>query len=468
MRHSLTKLFRLFALSAALLLGAHAAQARDTVCRMPGGIQGFSAPFHEAEKFVGGNTRSLSGMKIYVTVENGALYTHSNFITRGFDVPTKIATSSTDVDLLNIVYNLVGPEENSGISYERLEGGLRNLTLYVDQKFFANPKFNAFDVESAGKVFVIDSEGVARPTMYVRGGNGRPRIAMEFQPSLFALVNDPNVPTLKDLYRGLTFQKDDVRLLPLTLDSMTAEAVKTNLPAGNVLNFDLSSIEALDSLLVAHRGKTVFPLGHMEGDSFVTRDAGGKTIFKISLGELEALAKKHNVSIFALGCNSASSTSRGGVLNVFNTLDAVNRFQAALSSSDYMQFFDNLSGDEIFILLDDSVLGGARERLSMSVRKRSGGGAGGGDDAQVGRPVRDGGSVGRIVILNPTAYRMATLNTSTPTPTPGPSYPGKKKDSDTEPYQSPEKEDSGFGWLLAVGGLVVVAGGFGIWKYNRG
>ncbi|HEV2799703.1 MAG TPA: hypothetical protein VGW12_04355, partial [Pyrinomonadaceae bacterium] len=256
-------------------------------------------------------------------------------------------------------------------------------------------------------------------------------------------LNEPGTQNLTELYRSLEFRREDVRLLPLSVDSMTVNAFKEKIPAANQVAFDLSSAAALDASLAPHRGTTVFVLGHVESNSFVVKDAGNQAVFRIPIADLEAMAHKHDISIFALGCHSASSTDASGVINKFNTVDAINRFNKAMRADNYMNFFDRLAGDDIFMVLDNSVLGGARNRMALNVYEERGAG---------GRS-RRAERIGSVTILNPTAYqaarRMAMANAATtPTPTGG--------ENPTSGASAPV--GNGGVLLLAAGGLVVASG----------
>ncbi len=458
-----------------LLLAALAVRA-DVVCRSPGGIEGFAAEYKEAERYIRPHTRSLREMDVFVTVRKDILYLHSNYVTRGYDVATKIATESAEFDLFTLVKNLVNSRERTSVSEETLASQLGNVNFYFSADFFRARKFEPLNIEDAGRLFVIDDGGVVRSTLLFPDASGRLRVVMEFHPSLYKKVDDPASVNLNNLYATRQFQRNDVRLLLLSVDSTTEALVKEKIPAANTISFDMTSKESLERSLSTHRNKTVFPLGHIEEDAFVVRDAGNKVLFEIPLTELNDIAKKYNVTMFALGCNSANATRTAGVLNTFNTVDAVNRFATAMSSSaTYIDFFHKLAADDVFILLDDS-LGGAPEWLKMQIYS---GGASGGDGGGVGEGGGGGGGrgpgrgrgarvrprpVGTITILNPPAYTPApptplvypTPDSSSPSPTPviigGSSY------NPQPPYVADEQQDDSSWWVILVVIGVGVAG----------
>jgi hypothetical protein len=456
-----------------LLLAAVAVRA-DVVCRSPGGIAGFGAEYKEAELYIRPDTRSLRDMDVFVTVRQDILYLHSNYVTRGFDVATKIATESAEFDLLTLVINLVNSEKQTVISRETLASQLGSVRFFVSADFFRARKFDPLNVEDAAQLFVIDDGGVVRPTLLIPDNSGRQRVVMEFQPSLYKKVDDPSA-NINNRYGARQFVRNDVRLLLLSVDSTTEALVKEKIPAANTISFDMTSKESLERSLSTHRNKTVFPLGHIEGDAFVVRDAGNKVLFEIPLTELNDIAKKYNVTMFALGCNSAQATRTAGVLNTFNTVDAVNRFATAMSSSaTYMDFFHKLAADEVFILLDDS-LGGDPEWLKMQIYSggvsggdgggAGGGGGGGGRGSGSGKgrgaPVRPR-PVGTITILNPPAPPTPLVygpGSSSPSPTPVFSGTSGSSSYNRQPsYIADEQQDDSSWWIILVVIGVGVAG----------
>jgi hypothetical protein len=456
-----------------LLLAAVAVRA-DVVCRSPGGIEGFAAEYKEAELYIRPDTRSLRDMDVFVTVRKDVLYLHSNYMTRGFDVATKIATESAEFDLLTLLMNLVNSKERTWIPAETVASQLGSMRFFVSADFFRSTKFDPLNVEDAGQLLVIDDGGVVRKTLLIPDASGRQRVVMEFQPSLYKKVDDPASANLNNLYVTRRFERNDVRLLLLSVDSTTETLVKEKIPAANTITFDLTSKESLERSLSNHRGKTVFPLGHIEEDSFVVRDAGNKVLFEIPLTELNDIAKKYKVTMFALGCNSAKATRTAGVLNTFNTVDAVNRFATAMSSSaTYMDFFHKLASDDVFILLDDS-LGGDPEWVKMRIYigvdgGGDGGGVGGGGGGGGIGPGRGRGArvpprpVGTITILNPPVYTppaptpwVYIPGSSSPSPTPV--FSGSSSYNTPLPYVDNEQQDDSSWWVILVVIGVGVAG----------
>jgi hypothetical protein len=73
-------------------------------------------------------------MRVYVTYSQGSLYVQSNYKSTGFPFPTKIATTEK-IDLLNLVYNLVG------------EGSAEEIRHAIDHQitFFVDPSVKRFD-----------------------------------------------------------------------------------------------------------------------------------------------------------------------------------------------------------------------------------------------------------------------------------------------------------------------------------
>ncbi|MBV9924560.1 MAG: hypothetical protein JOZ96_05910 [Acidobacteria bacterium] len=469
MKHSAPKLLRRLAPLLCLALFAAAAGAQTLFCPKHH-IDSFenvslSAEADIAKQYTQSDVSEFSDMRVYVTSKEGVLYIQTNYRPADNEYPLKLATKDAGFGLSFYIKNMLEQFELPTRGFDRAYS--KDMAVFVDQGLLSSSRYRGLRFDDAGKVNIIDASGVARPTMRVPTAGGQTQLVMEFSPSLYARVTEADPGGFSSRYKSLGFRREDVRLLSLSTDSMTKALISEKIPAANRVEFDLSSPAALEASLSAHGGTTVFALGHIEGSSFVTRDAGGKVAFTIPIAELESMAKKHNVTVFAFGCNSASATEGArGTLTAFNTVDAVGRFEQALSADNYLTFFDKLAGPEIFMLLDDSVLGAARERQALTVYARETEGAGG--RARVA-------PVGRVLILNPGAYVAASQGRPPSTPTPLPNVPAARDnrtvagggggDSGSEDSGS---EDSGSGMLIfAGGGLLALAGITGVVMYRR-
>jgi hypothetical protein len=331
------------------------AEAHDSVvCRLPA-ILGFDAVGETAKEYVGHETTSVpDDTKVYVTVENGKLYLHSNFLTPGYDNASKLATSRTDFDLQNLTFNLIGKEEESHVSEEAFLSAFPKMRFIVDGKLFIDPTFADLDFNNAAHVSVIGKDGVVRESVKIALPTDKFRRLVRYEPNLYARVEDSSATATFKKLQEAKFDAETIKLLSLVINTDTEAAVAA-LPASRVVNAGDYSLAAVKNALQHEAGQNVFFLGHVEGDAFVTRDSSGTEVSRIRMSDLDEISRTTHVKLFPLGCNSASVHATG-VAASFNTVDAVKRFSAALSSSNWTDFYTKLSSPDLMLVLDSSVL----------------------------------------------------------------------------------------------------------------
>jgi hypothetical protein len=99
----------------------------------------------------------------------------------------------------------------------------------------------------------------------------------------------------------------------------------------------------------------------------VTRNAAGKTTFRIGVSELEQLALECcKVRLFAMGCHSAKTLSRG-MLETFNTLRALDQYEKGLQATTMLELLEAIAGgDARLALVVDKAL--VQEHVKFEVR----------------------------------------------------------------------------------------------------
>lgn len=353
------------------LIAAASGLARDVVCRLPH-IKGFEQEYDEAKRYTGENVTSLSQLKVYIQARGDTLYCQSNFVTKGYDYPTKLATSQTGIGGPSLVLNLVGESGESGISESELTQAYQTIPLYVDQSVFTSSKFKNLDFGDASRVFHIGDDGTPRRATSIFDGDST-RWLVEYASSLFAPADVQGIAKLAAELKARPLSTSDLRFVSLTKNTSTTKKIAELIPAENRIEFDLSSVEALKQRLAEHRGKTVFFLGHVEDGNFVTYDAAGKEIFKVGVKEVQDAALECcQVSVFALGCHSGKATGRNGVLEAFNTVDAVERFHDALGAANFLDFLQRLAGngqDRLSLIADSSLLSDASSSAEFAIHR---------------------------------------------------------------------------------------------------
>lgn len=117
--------------------------------------------------------------------------------------------------------------------------------------------------------------------------------------------------------------------------------------------------------------KTIFIIGHVEGDKFVIRDPSGKIEKKISISDLENAAKDVDTSLFLLGCGAGLCSSSSGFIgevNAFDVTEGLRRTVQQQSFGEALSVLAGYSGDTLVRpSLEDSVRASiSAERLAST------------------------------------------------------------------------------------------------------
>lgn len=355
-------------------------QAKFLACRLPG-IAGFGKAAAKAKKHLKPTTRAVSQTTVFITVENGELYLHSNYITGRFEHPTKIATDEANIDLLTLAHNLIGGEESSGVSGRTFMRSFNDITFTVEQRLFTHPRFKHLDFSNARNVKIIGTDGVVRPTRQMRLSSDEVHRFVQHD-KLYVRATEPNAAKVVRSFAAKPFRQNDVRVISMVTDRATNQKMTELIPETNRVSFDWSAANEMENVMAANRGRTLIFIGHVENGSYIVLDANNSVVLlTIPLSQLESMAKRHDVTLYALGCNSAGNAGVG-VADVFNTVEAVQGVSAALQTSGtHFQFVNRLSSPDLPLVIDDAIfekagagvyahfmlLGGNRLRLAISV-----------------------------------------------------------------------------------------------------
>lgn len=324
-----------------------------------GALAGFEPAYKSARQFVGPETTDPSESNVYVTAEGDYLYVETNY--RGDRSESAARIASMDG---GEIQEFIGGIEAARQASE--SGGSDGATYYVDQKVFSSKRHQHLGLDGSRKVKVIGDDGVPRPARRITLADNSAQWLVQFRPSVYARAEVGGISGLSGRIESQSFSKDDIRLLPLVDDRATSDKIAELVPARYQVPFDLSSPEALARSLSAHRGRTVFPFGSIEGGSFVVRDARDEVRFTIPVQRLQQLGRENGVTILPLGCKSAT-VSGSGVAQEFRSVEFIERFGRGMDASNYGEFLDSLSGPDLMIVVDDAVLAGSQHRVSMSV-----------------------------------------------------------------------------------------------------
>ncbi|MCC8991890.1 MAG: hypothetical protein LM514_04780 [Streptococcus sp.] len=357
------KLTRTFVVFLALILFSFVATAAE-VCRSAA-FSGFKMPAIRAAAFLPAEkTHDPAKACVYVEKVNGVLYFHSNFITNGFNYPTKIA-SDTIHDGAKAFVNIVHSELPSNEVWEQTEQIFRDhVRVFIDESVFDSNGIPNLDLANVKNITVVNGRRksiLSDTNLELLNRDKPPPLIMGkiLGCCLFGVPPHRSIE-FKATLENCPIETSQIRLLSLVRDSATKSAIsELSTLKGKQLaeSGAIVDIAGVEKVFVEARGKTVFLVGHVEGDHFITRNAKDEVTLDVPIATVRSLAKKHDVELIALGCKTAQrikeDTFEVGVTTDFNTVDAVRSLDRAMkTSNNYASFLESLTSDGLKVVID--------------------------------------------------------------------------------------------------------------------
>ncbi|OWW19420.1 hypothetical protein [Noviherbaspirillum denitrificans] len=126
--------------------------------------------------------------------------------------------------------------------------------------------------------------------------------------------------------------------------------------------------DAFTHALREQKQKTVFIVGHVEGDRFVVRDASGAVHGELPIAQLEAAAREADASVFMLGCSAAACSRSSGYLDAVNALHVADGLKEALRRPTFGEALSALSTGSGRMLVRPAIIGPLRTVMEVEQR----------------------------------------------------------------------------------------------------
>lgn len=317
---------------------------------------------HEKERrYLGGDTEGFGDdHRMLVTLTDGRLQFRSNI--RGTD--TRYAERISEPTLVSLARDHL----NAAGVWVSDKDISEKTTFYVDEATFERVDL---DLGAARRVFIVPDWGREEPWPVVPLVNGKVEAAVQLSRGLYIRAKQFAMRSAFARWESTEFDSRDLRLLSLVNNSETADAIADSALRNRSIKFDvrLESVpekqQRLEKLFGREEGHFLVVLGHIEKEEFVTWSESGEELLRVAVAKLEEMAKKHDVRLMLLGCNSAKVSGSTGVAGKFNTIDAVRRLGDALSAKTVSDF--------LALLCCESVGGttGEKEVLSLVISEDS-------------------------------------------------------------------------------------------------
>jgi len=155
----------------------------------------------------------------------------------------------------------------------------------------------------------------------------------ERSPGIFFPIDNAAAQKLASLLER-PLDKTKTRVISL-FDDTDADVLRALDDATGELHDAAGLVPAqkLRELLAAGRQRTLMVVGHIEGGSFVVRDAAGLVRNRIAIADLEAAAVQSESTLLLLGCGAGAIGRSAGFVGTVNALHVVKSLRAALDST---------------------------------------------------------------------------------------------------------------------------------------
>jgi hypothetical protein len=321
--------------------------AQTTVCRNSR-IYNFNNEYNLGETLCGETTSNASRLIVYFTVQDSFLYVHSNYITADYENPTKIATTETaDLEtILNTIYD--------DVDYDRLPSLIRkDITVYIDAKLINDVRHGNIDFSSVDKLNLYCPDGKVRPAIKIKKQDGKFELGIKYNNQIATKINDTNLSYIFTTIKEHKIDQKELKIISLFKVNLTKNksALETG---GSLVEFDFSNTDNFTKTLLANKDKRTVVVGNIEGVNLVKSDENGKTLFKISIEEIQKIQKANKQSIIVLGINSSKDGSAVSN-NKNNLLDAVNRLANTVGTENIEDFLNSLSSETLHFILNQTI-----------------------------------------------------------------------------------------------------------------
>lgn len=196
------------------------------------------------------------------------------------------------------------------------------------------------------------------------------QLLAEVTPSMLVRVSDEVIGDLASLL-DMTFDGRDLRVVSLfdaQADMESIARLRTAASQSHTYQNVESAQAALDAV-GTKRGQIVTLVGHVEEKSFVVLNARGAETFRIGISELNEIAKKKNVSLILLGCETGRIPGMTGLITQVNSIEVAEQLHRALSSHCYGDFLSALGTAEAPLVVSTNVIDQARVLVAQRFRR---------------------------------------------------------------------------------------------------
>ena len=264
------------------------------------------------------------------------------------------ANTSTLQEQKNLnVSGKLDPETRTLIDQEVTELTEMLADIGIKEKYFEAQVENYKKITKSEEYKIQLLQDYQKRVLYTAGGKKLNRLHLEIDATLqmdFIQLENERIllhpessskttldQRLKEVNENLDrkLPKGEIEILSLVRDKSTSQLLEKEFPEHTIKYAVKKSanLERLEKVLSKSKGKTIFVVGHMEGNEFVSYHKG-KAVFKLSLGELEKMGKAYDLNLFPFACNSALATDgKYGTTTKLNSISDTKQLIVAIKNN---------------------------------------------------------------------------------------------------------------------------------------
>jgi hypothetical protein len=364
------------------------AYGKDGVVCREHGVQGMAEFGAHARYFLPKVTSQQDKAAVYIARSStGEFYYHSNFVTSGYEYPTKVAGDPKEnkafANIETIFPNIIYDRPPTDLQRSQTIDILNNeVDIFLDISMFDANGIPLIDLSKIKNIKVVDGDkGVilTRQSEILNTAKPPPSLISKIKGCCFFARPPYNAELYKKLLEQRKFDPSNLRVASLFIDSGTESAfqnskVLKNLRVSNDSK-SIKSVKDIESIFIKSKGKTLILLGHIEGSDYVINNSANREQFRISIDNLRKLAARESVSLIDIGCETTKAIKNEllsiGILTKYNSVDAVNAIDLSVrESKTYADLLEKISSNNLKIVVDQYFVNNNSSMIRSTIYSR--------------------------------------------------------------------------------------------------
>jgi hypothetical protein len=312
-------------------------------------------------------TTDIAKTTLFITsTDLEGLYIHSNFPYR--TSKKDVAKASLVVyngktffeEIVESIFIQDRPSERPFLE-QRKRQFEKDVRLIIDAAVFNDPSYKTLGLDriDSRNIRIYCADGSTRKVHKLANGE----YVIDYAEKVKTRIGKTSEASFSFLEEPFLFQ-ENYKVLSLVEDRMTNNKLN-KLFSQHKLPLDSKRTqeqikEDLMATLLANKNSLVHILGHIEENSFVTKNAANEVIFRIPVAEINEFQKKNGLAIIYNGCSSALSGAGTGHTVIINSKESLDRIALAHENKKKTNagFFSDLAPANGYMVIGNDIVNG--------------------------------------------------------------------------------------------------------------